>query len=89
MKSILLAIFSIVIGYGQAQAQTELYGGGSLGASYYADYTGSLSSIVATSVANANPGTPIVAIATQNRGDFGLKVFGGGDLPRFSGPVVS
>ena len=34
-----------------AYADTEIYGGASIGTSYYADYTGSLASIVATEVA--------------------------------------
>lgn len=61
-----------------AYADTEFYAGASIGTSYYADYTGSLASIVSTAVARANPGVAITALATQKTTDVGAKVFGGG-----------
>jgi opacity protein-like surface antigen len=58
-------------------AQQVVYGGVSLGGTYYPDYTGDYSSLVAYSVANAKPGIPITAVASQDRADVGAKLYVG------------
>lgn len=69
---VLLAIVSQGIMAQSNKADSGFYAGGGIGRTYFSDETSDISSLVASSVARANPGVLIVASTTQNSSDLGF-----------------
>jgi hypothetical protein len=77
-----MKIFSLFVGtvlcFATSQANAEGFIGGALGLAVHPDYVSQLVTIATTTVAKANPGTPIGGSGSQRSISGAAKLFGGG-----------